>query len=131
MVYGFEEGHYLGLWNQQVSHSQRSCCYIETWFLIYMCHFSVNCFWSDSITAFGGQYVIQTSALENAAGTCRVHLGDFNGDGETDILRSCDNKAYNALWFGSNSGFNVYGYVFQGSLLENTAKTCRLHIADL
>ena len=88
------------------------------------------CDWDDSIAAFGGSYVTQGSILENTSETCRVHRGDFNGDGKTDILRSCNDPNYNAVWYGAASGFSGGGYVITGSILQNTADTCRLHIGD-
>jgi len=91
------------------------------------------CAWGDDITAFTGNYVVQSSVLEYTNNACRLHRGDFNGDGRLDILRSCDNNVYNALWRGNigSSGLTPVGYVIQGSVLEKSNGGCKLHIGDL
>ena len=88
------------------------------------------CDWDDTTTAFGGQYVTQGSVLEHTNGTCRVNRGDFNGDGKTDIFRSCNDSNYNAVWYGTVSGFSGGGYAITGSALQNSAGTCRPHVGD-
>ncbi|MEM7249385.1 MAG: thrombospondin type 3 repeat-containing protein, partial [Acidobacteriota bacterium] len=81
--------------------------------------------------AFDGLgYVLQGSVLQNSANTCRLHLGDFNADGRTDLLRSCDNSSYNALIHSTDTGFVGAGYVLTGSVLQNSANTCRVHVGD-
>ncbi|MDH4098986.1 MAG: FG-GAP-like repeat-containing protein [Nitrospirota bacterium] len=46
---------------------------------------------------------------------CEGHLGDFNGDGKTDVLRACDNAASNYVFLSSGSRF-IEGWPFNYNL---------------
>ncbi|MEM7249744.1 MAG: hypothetical protein AAF533_30850, partial [Acidobacteriota bacterium] len=92
---------------------------------------SYNALFRGTSTGFvGAGYVLTGSVLQNSANTCRVHVGDYDGDDHDDILRSCDNPSYNALILGTSTGFVGAGYVLTGSVLQNSSNTCRLHVGD-
>lgn len=70
------------------------------------------------------------SQIDNKSNTCRGHVGNFNGDDKDDILRTCNNPFYNAIYLGATNPFAGFGYVLQGSVLENSANGCRIHLGD-
>ena len=74
--------------------------------------------------------VISTGNLHFTNGSMRVHLGDFNGDGRMDVLRSYDNPIYNHLWYGNKDGFDSAGPVLSTALLQHSNRTMRLHLGD-
>jgi RHS repeat-associated protein len=82
----------------------------------------------DTPSLSGNGIVIGGSALKSS--TCRPHFGDFNGDGRTDVLRSCDNPAFNALWYGAEAGFTYYGGILTGTELEHSDGYKRLFLGD-
>ena len=64
-------------------------------------------------------------------------LGDSNGDGRDDLLRTCDNPNYNAILYGAPTGasypFISGGYVIQCCVLHNDALPVgvKVHVGDL
>jgi len=89
-----------------------------------------GCQWGDGATPFSGSYVLQGQVLQYTSKTCRLHRGYFNNDVRMDLLRSCYNPSYNALWYGTAMGFASGGSVLTGEQLEDPANICRLHVAD-
>lgn len=80
---------------------------------------------------FLGQGTVLTgNHLEKSDRTCLLHLGDFNGDEKTDLLRSCDSRQYNALWYGTDTGFDFHGRVLTGNHLAKSDGTCALHLGN-
>src|SRR5215475_10243843 len=72
--------------------------------------------------------------LEYSTGTWRIHLGDFNGDGRTDILRTSDDPTKNRLLLSNGKGLDDAGVVTVPSmpeqLLEHSTGTWRIHLGD-
>lgn len=90
-----------------------------------------NHLWHGSGAGFVSVGAVLTgNVIENAAGTCRAHLGDFNGDWATDLLRSCDDSTFNHLWWGSDAGFDDAGHVLDGNVLQTADEACTTHVAD-
>eukprot|EP01083_Nonionella_stella_P030848 84525_1 len=54
----------------------------------------------------GSGYINTGTVLENGSNHCRLHLGDFNGDGKTDLFRSCNSRCYNAIFISQGSSFD-------------------------
>lgn len=55
-------------------------------------------FMSNGTDFPGLGYVLTGSELENAAGTCSLHVGNYDNANGQDLLRTCDDDAYNALF---------------------------------
>mmetsp|Transcript_9536 Transcript_9536/g.12126 ORF Transcript_9536/g.12126 Transcript_9536/m.12126 type:complete len:504 (+) Transcript_9536:104-1615(+) len=89
------------------------------------------CDWNDGVTMFLSQYVLQGSILQNSANTCRLHVGNFNGDRKQDILRTCNDEYFNALWHGTSDGnFEYKGNPVPCCVLQNSGWSCQLHVGD-
>ena len=92
---------------------------------------SYNALFYGAASGFSSHgYVLTSSQLQNQQDTCRVHVGDYNNDDYSDVLRTCDDPSYNALFYGAVSGFSSHGYVLTGSQLQNQDDTCRVHVGD-
>lgn len=74
--------------------------------------------------------VLPGSILEKKNKTCQLHIADYDGDGASDLFRTCDDPFFNVLLLGTSSGFVSQGYQLQGSMLQNSSNKCRLHIGD-
>ena len=77
-----------------------------------------------------GPVVVPDGHLEHSNHTVRIHLGDFNGDGRTDILRTWDNQQHR-LFLSNGHGFDDAGpVVVPDGYLEHSNHTVRIHLGD-
>lgn len=80
-------------------------------------------------TFTGSGYINTGTVLENSANTCRLHVGDYDGDGADDVFRSCNSRCYNAIFVSNGNSFDA-DYTLTTSLLENSSGTCKLHVGN-
>ena len=77
-----------------------------------------------------GAIAVPEGYLEHSNRTVRIHLGDFNGDGRTDLLRTWDNGNHR-LFLSNGKGFDDAGaVVVPDTHLEHSNNTVRIHLAD-
>eukprot|EP00957_Ditylum_brightwellii_P149531 11387378-Ditylum_brightwellii.AAC.1 len=49
-----------------------------------------------------GDYTLTGSLLRDTSNNCRIHIGDFDGDNGEDVLRTCNDPAFNTLFMSIN-----------------------------
>jgi len=91
-----------------------------------------NKIWYGTATGFtSASAVLTTAALTSADGKYATYIGDFNGDGKADVLRThTEVFTRNQLWYGTGAGFAYHGSVISDRALRSTDGARRSYIAD-
>jgi len=92
---------------------------------------AINRLWYGAATGFDDQgYLLTYLELVDPDDERRLHVGDFNGDGRDDLLRTDDNSQYNRLFFGEADGFDDRGYVLTSATVTDLDRDRDIEVGD-
>ena len=78
-----------------------------------------------------GVISVPDGLLQHSGNGWRIHLGDFNGDGRTYILRTSDDVSKNRLFPSNGKGFDDAGVIsVPDGLLQHSGNGWRIHLGD-